>query len=121
LSHPSGGIFFTHRRAGIPALRGVPHRGKYRRSRMNKDMDKLGLTEKLLHFMVEEVDRMRDLVNDLNDEIDYKDRLLAEKAEIIMMLGQQLKQKGQPKKVTSVTTAPKKVGRPKGSKNRVKK
>ncbi len=46
---------------------------------------------------------------------------LAEKAEIIKMLGQQLKQKGQPKKVTSVTTAPKKVGRPKGSKNRVKK
>ena len=92
---------------------------------MNKDMDKFGLTEKLLHFMVEEVDRMRDSVNDLNDEIDYKDRLLAEKAEIIKMLGQQLKgapkKRGRPKKVTSVTTAPKKVGRPKGSKNRGKK
>lgn len=88
---------------------------------MNRDMDKFGLTEKLLHFMVEEVDRMRDVLNDLGDEIEYRDRLLAEKAEIIKMLGQQLKQKGQPKKVTSVTTAPKKVGRPKGSKNRGKK
>jgi len=32
---------------------------------MNRDMDKFGLTEKLLHFMVEEVDRMRDVLNDL--------------------------------------------------------
>jgi len=74
------------------------------------------------------IDLLAREVNILRDECDYwggetkrLDNLLAEKAEIIMMLGQQLKQKGQPKKVTSVTTAPKKVGRPKGSKNRVKK
>ena len=74
------------------------------------------------------IDLLAREVNILRDECDYwggetkrLDNLLAEKAEIIMMLGQQLKQKGQPKKVTSVTTAPKKVGRPKGSKNRGKK
>jgi hypothetical protein len=74
------------------------------------------------------IDLLAREVNILRDECDYwggetkrLDNLLAEKAEIIKMLGQQLKQKGQPKKVTSVTTAPKKVGRPKGSKNRVKK
>jgi len=88
---------------------------------MNKNMDRLGLTEKLLHFMVEEVDRMRDSVNDLNDEIDYKDRLLFEKAEIIKMLGHQLKgapkKRGRPKKVTDVISPVKRgPGRPKGSK-----
>jgi hypothetical protein len=74
------------------------------------------------------IDLLAREVNILRDECDYwggetkrLDNLLAEKAEIIKMLGQQLKQKGQPKKVTSVTTAPKKVGRSKGSKNRVKK
>ena len=74
------------------------------------------------------IDLLAREVNILRDECDYwggetkrLDNLLAEKAEIIKMLGQQLKQKGQPKKVTSVTTAPKKVGRPKGSKNKGKK
>jgi hypothetical protein len=78
------------------------------------------------------IDLLAREVNILRDECDYwggetkrLDNLLAEKAEIIKMLGQQLKgapkKRGRPKKVTSVTTAPKKVGRPKGSKNRVKK
>ena len=78
-------------------------------------MDKLGLTEKLLHFMVEEVDRVRDVRNDLEDEIAYKDRLLAEKVEIIKMLS------AQRNKVTNTLSpkksAKRKVGRPKGSKS----
>jgi hypothetical protein len=78
-------------------------------------MDKLGLTEKLLHFMVEEVDRVRDVRNDLEDEILYKDRLLAEKVEIIKMLS------AQRNKVTKTLSpkkpAKRKVGRPKGSKS----
>jgi hypothetical protein len=82
---------------------------------MNRDMDKFGLTEKLLHFMVEEVDRMRDVLNDLGAEIEYKDRLLAEKVEIIKMLS------AHRNKVTKTLSpkkpAKRKVGRPKGSKN----
>jgi hypothetical protein len=78
-------------------------------------MDKLGLTEKLLHFMVEEVDRVRDVRNDLEDEILYKDRLLAEKVEIIKMLS------AQRNKVTKTLSpkkpAKRKVGRSKGSKS----
>ena len=84
---------------------------------MNRDMDKFGLTEKLLHFMVEEVDRMRDVLNDLGEEIEYKDRLLAEKAEIIKMLS------AKRNKVTPTKRGPgrpKKVGRPKGSKTKKK-
>ena len=78
-------------------------------------MDKLGLTEKLLHFMVEEVDRVRDVRNDLEDEILYKDRLLAEKVEIIKMLS------AQRNKVTKTLSpkkpAKRKVRRSKGSKS----
>ena len=84
---------------------------------MNRDMDKFGLTEKLLHFMVEEVDRMRDVLNDLGEEIEYKDRLLAEKAEIIKMLS------AKRNKVTATKRGPgrpRKVGRPKGSKTKKK-
>ena len=84
---------------------------------MNRDMDKFGLTEKLLHFMVEEVDRMRDVLNDLGEEIEYKDQLLAEKAEIIKMLS------AKRNKVTPTKRGPgrpKKVGRPKGSKTKKK-
>ena len=82
---------------------------------MNRDMDKFGLTEKLLHFMVEEVDRMRDVLNDLGEEIEYKDRLLAEKVEIIKMLSahrNKVTKTASPKK-----PAKRKAGRPKGSKN----
>ena len=84
---------------------------------MNRDMDKFGLTEKLLHFMVEEVDRMRDVLNDLGEEIEYKDRILAEKVEIIKMLS------AQRNKVTKTLSpkkpAKRKVGRPKGKKTRI--
>jgi hypothetical protein len=83
---------------------------------MNRDMDKFGLTEKLLHFMVEEVDRMRDVLNDLGEEIEYKDRLLAEKVEIIRMLS------AHRNKVTKTLSpkkpAKRKAGRPKGSKTK---
>lgn len=75
----------------------------------------------LIDLLAREVSILRDECDYWDWEMKRRDNLLAEKAEIIKMLGQQLKQKGQPKKVTSVTTAPKKVGRPKGSKNRGKK
>jgi hypothetical protein len=75
----------------------------------------------LIDLLAREVSILRDECDYWDCEMKRRDNLLAEKAEIIKMLGQQLKQKGQPKKVTSVTTAPKKVGRPKGSKNRGKK
>ena len=65
--------------------------------------------------MVEEVDRVRDVRNDLEDEILYKDRLLAEKVEIIKMLS------AQRNKVTKTLSpkkpAKRKVGRSKGSKS----
>ena len=78
-------------------------------------MDKLGLTEKLLHFMVEEVDRVRDVRNDLEDEILYKDRLLAEKVEIIKMLSAQRNKVTKP--LSPKKPAKRKVGRSKGSKS----
>jgi hypothetical protein len=82
---------------------------------MNRDMDKFGLTEKLLHFMVEEVDRMRDVLNDLGEEIEYKDRLLAEKVEIIKMLSAHRNKVI--KTLSPKKPAKRKAGRPKGSKN----
>ena len=65
--------------------------------------------------MVEEVDRIRDVLNDLGEEIEYKDRLLAEKVEIIKMLSAHRNKVI--KTLSPKKPAKQKVGRPKGSKN----
>lgn len=75
----------------------------------------------LVDVLLREVGVLRDLLDDTDFEIDRREDLLAEKAEIIKQLGQQLKtapkKRGRPKKVTGVTSPAKRgPGRPKGNK-----
>jgi hypothetical protein len=59
----------------------------------------------LVSVLLSEVEMLRDFLDDAERTLDRQDQLVAEKVEIIKMLGQQAK------------SAPKKRGRPKGSKN----
>jgi hypothetical protein len=69
----------------------------------------------LVEVLIDEVSVLRDMTDGLQKDLDRKDQLLAEKAEIIKMLWKSSRRG----KVTNVTSAPKKrgPGRPKGSKN----
>lgn len=69
----------------------------------------------LVEVLIDEVSVLRDMTDGLQKDLDRKDQLLAEKAEIIKMLWKS-PNRG---KVTNVTSEPKKrgPGRPKGSKN----
>ena len=60
----------------------------------------------LVNMLLSEVEILNDLLDDSETTLGRQNQLLAEKTEIIKMLGQQAK------------AAPKKRGRPKGSKNR---
>ena len=78
--------------------------------------------EVLVGVLLSEVEMLKDFLDESERTLDHRNQLIAEKAEIIKMLGQQAKaapkKRGRPKKVTSVISAPKrKPGRPKGSKN----
>lgn len=79
------------------------------------EMDKVRLVT-LVEVLLDEISVLRDMVEDLQSDLERKDQLLAEKAEVIKMLGTKRKGRG---KVTDVISAPKKrgPGRPKGSKN----
>lgn len=79
------------------------------------DMDRTRVAT-LVEVLLDEVSVLRDMVDGLQSDLDRKDQLLAEKAEIIKMLGALPKGRG---KVIDVTFKPKKrgPGRPKGSKN----
>ena len=75
----------------------------------------------LIDLLAREVTILRDECDYWDSETKRLNNLLAEKAEIIKMLGHQLKgapkKRGRPKKVTSVTSPAKRgPGRPKGSK-----
>jgi hypothetical protein len=59
----------------------------------------------LVSVLVSEVEMLRDFLDDAERALDRQNQLVAEKVEVIKMLGQQAK------------AAPKKRGRPKGSKN----
>jgi len=59
----------------------------------------------LVDLLLSEVEMLKDFLEDSELTLDRQNQLLAEKAEVIKMLGQQAK------------AAPKKRGRPKGSKN----
>lgn len=77
--------------------------------------------EMMIDLLLREVRVLVEFLESADLEVDRQNRLLTEKAEIIKMLGEQLKgapkKKGRPKKVTSVTSPVKRgPGRPKGSK-----
>lgn len=80
----------------------------------------------LINVLISEVGVLNDMLEGYGDDIERQNRLLTEKAEIIKMLGHQLKgapkKRGRPKKVTGVTSPAKRgPGRPKGSKKGNKK
>lgn len=80
-----------------------------------------GYAGMLVDLLLREVGMLKDFLEDAEHDMDRRDELLAEKAEIIKHLGQQIKaapkKRGRPKKVTDVTSPVKrKPGRPKGSK-----
>jgi hypothetical protein len=79
------------------------------------EMDKVRLVT-LVEVLLDEISVLRDMLACAEEDVDRKDQLLAEKAEVIKMLGTKRKGRG---KVTDVISAPKKrgPGRPKGSKN----
>jgi len=68
----------------------------------------------LINVLLDEISVLHDMVEDLQTDLDQKDQLLAEKAEVIKMLGAKRKDR-----MMNMTAVPKKrgPGRPKGSKN----
>ena len=79
--------------------------------------------EVLVSVLLSEVEMLKDFLEDSELTLDRQNQLLAEKVEVIKMLGRQAKaapkKRGRPPKITSVISAPKRgPGRPKGSKNR---
>jgi hypothetical protein len=92
-------------------LKPVPYRGKYRRNKMDVDKNRMVI---LINVLLDEISVLHDMVEDLQTDLDQKDQLLAEKAEVIKMLGAKRKDR-----MMNMTAVPKKrgPGRPKGSKN----
>jgi len=92
-------------------LKPVPCRGKYRRNKMDVDKNRMVI---LINVLLDEISVLHDMVEDLQTDLDQKDQLLAEKAEVIKMLGAKRKDR-----MMNMTAVPKKrgPGRPKGSKN----
>ena len=77
--------------------------------------------ELMIDLLLREVGMLKAFLEDADLEIKRQNHLLTEKAEIIKMLGHQLKgapkKRGRPKKVTDVIPPVKRgPGRPKGSK-----
>lgn len=73
----------------------------------------------LVDLLLREVGMLRDMADDADYEIERRDLLLAEKAEIIKKLFQD-RNKVTPKAAKATKATKRKVGRPKGSKNKTK-